>query len=148
MSDCIFCHIVAGDIPAATIYEDEQVLAFLDITQVTKGHTLVIPKKHYRNLLEMDEQATAHLFEKIPTISCKLKETLGAKGVNLINNNEEAAGQTVFHTHIHLLPRFDKDDGLRITFQTKEPDFPALTQLATALFIGESHETTSSHLDC
>ncbi|MBF0787690.1 MULTISPECIES: HIT family protein [unclassified Streptococcus] len=133
MSDCIFCRIVAGDVPSSTVYEDEHVLAFLDITQVTKGHTLIIPKEHFRNLLEMDEETSATLFAKIPIIAQHLKEKLGASGINLLSNMEESAGQTVFHTHIHLLPRFDNHDGLHITFDTNEPDFPILAQLADRL---------------
>lgn len=137
MSDCIFCKIVAGEIPASKVYEDDQVLAFLDITQVTKGHTLVIPKKHYRNLLDLDENTARDLFSVIPKIAQHLKEKLGASGLNMVNNNEETAGQTVFHTHIHLLPRFDEQDGLSIQFQTNQPDFPALAQLAQDLYLGE-----------
>lgn len=137
MSDCIFCKIVAGEIPASKVYEDDQVLAFLDITQVTKGHTLVIPKKHYRNVLEMDAEAAGQLFTAVPAIARQLKEKLGASGLNIVNNNEEAAGQTVFHTHIHLLPRFDQNDGLDIQFRTNEPDFPALANLAQEVYLGE-----------
>ena len=137
MSECIFCQIVSGQIPSSKVYEDEEVLAFLDITQVTKGHTLVIPKKHYRNMLEMDAEAASSLFARVPKIAKQLQEKLGASGVNIINNNEEAAGQTVFHTHVHLLPRFDATDGLRLTFETHEPDFAALAQLAQEIFLGE-----------
>jgi histidine triad (HIT) family protein len=137
MSDCIFCQIVSGQIPSSKVYEDEEVLAFLDITQVTKGHTLVIPKKHYRNMLEMDAEAASSLFARVPKIAKQLQDKLGASGVNIINNNEEAAGQTVFHTHVHLLPRFDATDGLRLTFETHEPDFAALAQLAQEIFLGE-----------
>ena len=137
MSDCIFCQIVSGQIPSSKVYEDEEVLAFLDITQVTKGHTLVIPKHHYRNMLEMDAEAASSLFARVPKIAQQLREKLGASGVNIINNNEEAAGQTVFHTHVHLLPRFDATDGLRLTFETHEPDFAALAQLAQEVFLGE-----------
>ena len=137
MSDCIFCKIVAGEIPAAKVYEDQEVLAFLDITQVTKGHTLVIPKKHYRNLLEMDDQASARLFSVIPKIAAHLKQILAAEGLNVINNNEQAAGQTVFHTHIHLLPRYNAEDGLSIQFQTNDPDFPKLGELSQSLYLGE-----------
>ena len=137
MSDCIFCQIVTGQIPSSKVYEDEEVLAFLDITQVTKGHTLVIPKKHYRNMLEMDAEAASSLFARVPKIAKQLQEKLGASGINIINNNEEAAGQTVFHTHVHLLPRFDATDGLKLTFETHEPDFAALAQLAQEIFLGE-----------
>ncbi|MGT2712484.1 HIT family protein [Streptococcus oriscaviae] len=137
MSDCIFCKIIAGEIPASKVYEDEQVLAFLDITQVTKGHTLVVPKNHYRNLLEMDGSAAATLFETVPKIARQLKDKLAAKGLNIIANNEPVAGQTVFHTHVHLLPRFDDTDGLTLGFTTNQPDFPALAQLAQDLYLGE-----------
>ena len=137
MSDCIFCQIVSGQIPSSKVYEDGEVLAFLDITQVTTGHTLVIPKKHYRNMLEMDAEAASSLFARVPKIAKQLQEKLGASGVNIINNNEEAAGQTVFHTHVHLLPRFDESDGLKLTFETHEPDFAALAQLAQEIFLGE-----------
>ncbi|HEM4423583.1 TPA: HIT family protein [Streptococcus suis] len=137
MSDCIFCKIISGEIPASKVYEDGQVLAFLDITQVTKGHTLVVPKKHYRNVLDMDKKAAATLFSVVPTIARQLKEKLGASGLNIVNNNEEAAGQTVFHTHIHLLPRFNNQDGLSIQFKANDPDFPALAQLAQELYLGE-----------
>lgn len=137
MSECIFCQIVSGQIPSSKVYEDEEVLAFLDITQVTTGHTLVIPKKHYRNVLEMDAEAASSLFARVPKIAKQLQEKLGASGVNIINNNEEAAGQTVFHTHVHLLPRFDATDGLKLTFETHEPDFAALAQLAQEIFLGE-----------
>ncbi|MBY5033570.1 HIT family protein [Streptococcus gallolyticus] len=137
MSDCIFCKIVAGEIPSSKVYEDDQVLAFLDLTQVTKGHTLVVPKAHYRNMLEMDGDSASSLFARVPKIARQLKNKLGAAGVNIINNNEEAAGQTVFHTHVHLLPRFDQNDGLKIDFVANEPDFPALAQLAQDLYLGE-----------
>ena len=137
MSECIFCQIVSGQIPSSKVYEDEEVLAFLDITQVTTGHTLVIPKKHYRNVLEMDAEAASSLFARVPKIAKQLQEKLGASGVNIINNNEEAAGQTVFHTHVHLLPRFGESDGLKLTFETHEPDFAALAQLAQEIFLGE-----------
>ncbi|HEM3701814.1 TPA: HIT family protein [Streptococcus suis] len=137
MSDCIFCKIVAGEIPASKVYEDDHVLAFLDITQVTKGHTLVIPKKHYRNVLDMDAETAGQVFSVVPALARQLKEKLAASGLNIVNNNEEVAGQTVFHTHIHLLPRFDKNDGLDIQFTTNEPDFPALASLAQDLYLGE-----------
>ncbi len=138
MTDCLFCQITAGDIPSSKVYEDEEVLAFLDITQVTKGHTLVIPKQHARNVLDMDAAAAGRLFERVPAIARHLKDTLGAAGVNIINNNEEIAGQTVFHTHIHLLPRYDETDGLSISFKANEPDFEQLAALSQKLYMGGS----------
>ena len=130
MEDCIFCKIIAGEIPSSKVYENEQVLAFLDISQVTPGHTLVVPKEHFRNMLEMDGEAAGQLFACIPTIARKVMKATDAKGMNIINNNEEIAGQTVFHTHVHLAPRYTEDDDLDVTFVAHEPDFPALAALA------------------
>ena len=98
VDDCIFCKIIAGDIPSSKVYEDEEVLAFLDISQVTPGHTLVVPKKHARNLLEMDETATAQLFARVSKVAKKVEAATQAKGMNIISNMEEVSGQTVFHT--------------------------------------------------
>lgn len=130
MADCIFCKIIAGEIPSSKVYEDDRVVAFLDISQVTPGHTLVVPKQHFRNLLEMDADSTSQLFACVPDIARKVMKATGAKGMNILNNNEEIAGQTVFHTHVHLAPRYDETDGLQISFEAHEPDFPALAQLA------------------
>ena len=130
MADCIFCKIIAGEIPSSKVYEDDQVVAFLDISQVTPGHTLVVPKQHFRNLLEMDADSSSQLFARVPDIARKVMKATGAKGMNILNNNEEIAGQTVFHTHVHLAPRYEETDGLQIRFEAHEPDFPALAQLA------------------
>lgn len=137
MTDCIFCKIIAGEIPSSKVYEDDKVLAFLDITQVTKGHTLVVPKAHHRNLLAMDAEAASQLFAVVPKIANQLKDKLGASGMNIINNNEEVAGQTVFHTHVHLLPRYDEHDGLTLQFKANEPDYAALARLTNELYLGE-----------
>ena len=110
VDDCIFCKIIAGDIPSSKVYEDEEVLAFLDISQVTPGHTLVVPKKHARNLLEMDETATAQLFVRVSKVAKKVEAATQAKGMNIISNMEEVAGQTVFHTHVHIIPGYYDQD--------------------------------------
>lgn len=133
MTDCIFCNIIAGQIPAAKVYEDEHVLAFLDISQVTEGHTLVVPKQHFRNLLEMDSLSTSLLFSAVPRIAQKIMAATGASGMNIINNNEEVAGQTVFHTHVHLTPRYNSEDGLSIRFKENTPDFEKLALLADSI---------------
>ncbi|QGH35713.1 HIT domain-containing protein [Gracilibacillus salitolerans] len=121
--DCIFCKIVAGDIPSAKVYEDEDVYAFLDISQVTKGHTLVIPKNHSKNIYETDEALAAKLFAHVPKIANALKETFQPAGINILNNNEEAAGQSVFHLHIHLIPRYDETDGFKPNWITHEDKY-------------------------
>ncbi|MGT2888175.1 HIT family protein [Streptococcus didelphis] len=133
MEDCIFCKIINGDIPSSKVYEDEQVLAFLDITQTTPGHTLLVPKKHVRNVLEMDQETASLTFARLPKIARALKKATKAPAMNIINNNEDLAGQTVFHAHIHLLPRYDKNDGISIQYTTHEPDFEQLAQLASSI---------------
>lgn len=133
MSDCIFCKILAGEIPASKVYEDDQVLAFLDISQVTPGHTLVVPKKHHRNLLEMDATSASQLFAKIPAIAQKVMKATKADGMNIIANCEEIAGQTVFHTHVHIIPRYSAQDELAISFTEHEPNFKQLAVLAETI---------------
>ena len=102
VDDCIFCKIIAGDIPSSKVYEDEEVLAFLDISQVTPGHTLVVPKKHARNLLEMDETATAQLFARVSKVAKKVEAATQAKGMNIISNMEEVSDKPFF-THMSTL---------------------------------------------
>ena len=130
VSDCIFCKIVAGEIPASKVYEDDHFLAFLDISQVTPGHTLVIPKKHARNLLEMTPDETAALFNIVSRVTTKVESATQPQGMNIISNMEEIAGQSVFHTHVHILPRYSQEDDLKIDFIAHEPDFDRLAQLA------------------
>lgn len=130
VSDCIFCKIVAGEIPASKVYEDDHFLAFLDISQVTPGHTLVIPKKHARNLLEMTPDETAALFNIVSRVTKKVESATRPQGMNIISNMEEIAGQSVFHTHVHILPRYSQEDDLKIDFIAHEPDFDRLAQLA------------------
>ena len=130
VSDCIFCKIVAGEIPASKVYEDDHFLAFLDISQVTPGHTLVIPKKHARNLLEMTPDETADLFNVVSRVTKKVESATQPQGMNIISNMEEIAGQSVFHSHVHILPRYSQEDDLKIDFIAHEPDFEHLAQLA------------------
>ncbi len=106
--DCIFCKIVAGEIPAYKIYEDDNVLAFLDITQGTKGHTLIIPKKHIRNVYDLDEDTIFNVFKVVPKICNALKKAFSPIGLNIINNNDQPL-QSVFHFHVHLIPRYEND---------------------------------------
>jgi histidine triad (HIT) family protein len=116
MTNCIFCKIINGEIPSSKIYEDEHVFAFLDISQTTKGHTLIIPKQHVENIFQINEDTMSHIFKVVPRIAKALTKELGASGINIVNNNGEIAGQTVFHYHVHLVPRYSKDDGLKILY--------------------------------
>jgi histidine triad (HIT) family protein len=111
--DCIFCKINSGEIPSYTIYEDDNVRAFLDITQGTKGHTLVIPKKHVKNVYELDEQTAQDVFKVVPKIAKALKTAFNPIGLNIINNNDQPL-QSVFHFHIHLIPRYE-NDGMKLS---------------------------------
>lgn len=106
----IFEKIIKGDIPAYKVYEDDVVLAFLDISQTTKGHTLVIPKESYVNIFDIPEETLAHLIKVTKRLSLIIKDVFNATGINLINNNGITAGQTVFHYHFHIIPRYEKDD--------------------------------------
>lgn len=112
MTDCIFCKIVSGEIPAEKVYEDEHTLAFLDLHPSNPGHTLVVPKEHSRNVLDSHPDTLAHMIHTAQKIAVVLKN-IGAEGVNIISNNETAAGQVIFHTHLHIIPRY-ADDGLAL----------------------------------
>ena len=108
--DCIFCKIAAGEIPSRTIYEDEQFRVIMDISPATKGHALILPKEHYANLYEIPEEVAADAMKLAKKMATKMTAALQCDGFNLAQNNGEAAGQTVFHFHMHLLPRY-KEDG-------------------------------------
>lgn len=123
MSDCIFCKIIAGEIPAAKVFENEHVLAFLDISQATKGHTLVIPKVHKENLFELTPEIARNLFEVVPSIAKALKTEFEPVGLNAVNNNGEQAGQSVFHFHMHLIPRYGKGDGFGAVWKNNQKDY-------------------------
>ena len=116
-NNCIFCKIVNGEIPCAKIYEDDDVLAFLDISQTTKGHTLVIPKKHYDNFLSTPKDIMHRVMNIAQTIGQSQITNLHAKGVNILTNCYPAAGQTVMHFHVHVIPRYENNDGLVIDFK-------------------------------
>ncbi len=107
--NCIFCKIANGEIPSTTLYEDEDFRVILDLGPATRGHALLLPKEHYANLFELDEAVAARALVVAQKIAAKMKKALGADGFNLVQNNGEAAGQTVFHFHMHLIPRYEND---------------------------------------
>ena len=108
--DCIFCKIAGGDIPSSTVYEDEQFRVLLDLSPATKGHALILPKQHYANIFEIDENVLRDLIVLAKKVASAMKETLNCDGVNIVQNNGEAAGQTVFHFHLHMIPRYKGDE--------------------------------------
>lgn len=111
---CIFCKIANGEIPSYKIYEDENVMAILDISQATKGHVLVISKQHFRNLYDIDETLAGEIFKVVPKIAKAMKKAFNPIGLNVIVNTEKPL-QSVFHFHLHIIPRYSQDD-LEINF--------------------------------
>lgn len=107
--NCIFCKIAAGEIPSATLYEDEDFRVILDLGPASKGHALILPKEHYRNLFDLDDELAAKAMVLAKKMINKMKDVLGCDGYNIVQNNEEVAGQTVFHFHMHLIPRYQND---------------------------------------
>ena len=108
-NDCIFCAIAAGEIPSFKVYEDDLVVAYLDINPFTKGHTLVIPKAHSQDLLETPDETLAAIIARVKKVAAHLKAALPCDGFNILQNNGEAAGQTVHHVHFHIVPRYGQE---------------------------------------
>ena len=135
MSECLFCKIINGDIPSLKVYEDEHVFAFMDIMPLTKGHTLLIPKTHCKDLFEMPEDVARNLYAAAPKVANAIKAAFQPAGMNTVNNNGAAAGQTVFHYHLHLIPRYDEADGLVVGWNSRQDEFPTevLTTLAAQI---------------
>lgn len=123
MTNCIFCKIIAGDIPSVKVYEDEHVYAFMDIMPLSKGHTLLIPKIHREFIYDMTSEEAANLFSAAPKIAAAINETFAPEGMNLLNNNGAKAGQSVFHFHMHFIPRYGATDGFGAKWMTKEKEF-------------------------
>ncbi len=109
MTDCIFCKIIKGEIPSAKVYEDDKVMAFLDIQPVNEGHTLVVPKRHHEDLFDLPEEFLSSGLGAIKKIATAVKKAVDADGINIGMNNGRAAGQAVFHAHFHVIPRFKND---------------------------------------
>lgn len=132
MNDCLFCKIIDGQIPSLKVYEDEHVYAFMDIMPLTKGHTLLIPKTHCKDLFEMTEEVASNLYAAAPKVANAIKAAFHPVGMNTVNNNGVAAGQTVFHYHLHFIPRYDEKDGLVVEWNSRQAEFPleVLTKIA------------------
>ncbi len=123
---CIFCKIANGDIPAATVYEDEQFRVILDLGPASKGHALILPKNHFADLLDLDEETSRAVLLLAARVGAAMKKSLGCAGFNLVQNNGEAAGQSVFHFHMHVIPRYE--GGPRMV--SWEPGSPSGEELA------------------
>lgn len=126
-NNCVFCAIADGEIPSFKVYEDEFVLAYLDINPFSKGHTLVIPKEHSTGLVDTSEETLSALISRVKKVAAHLKDALPCDGFNILQNNGEAAGQTVMHIHFHIVPRYGKEE---ISFISHEGDMDKLKALA------------------
>ena len=123
MSDCIFCNIINKEIPGKIIYEDAICIAFLDRSQTTKGHTLVVPKKHYQNFLEVDRETLQHMTMITQRLAQQITNNLQATGCNILTNVGLSAGQTVLHFHLHIIPRYDETDTITLSFSDNSQHF-------------------------
>jgi histidine triad (HIT) family protein len=130
--DCIFCKIVAGEIPSEKIFEDDDTYAFMDINPWTRGHALVVPKRHSRNLYEVDDADLAATARSAKRLAQRMRDKLRCDGINLLNSCEPAAWQTVLHFHVHVIPRYEGDP-LRLPGQPQEPGPDELAQIAQEL---------------
>jgi histidine triad (HIT) family protein len=133
--DCIFCKIVAGELPARIIDQDERTLSFMDIAPATRGHALVIPRAHSRDLLDIETEDLCAVALAGKRLAARIKERLGADGVNLINSCGAAAWQTVFHFHLHVIPRYEGDP-LRLPWIPGEGDQEQIARTAQELSVG------------
>lgn len=110
MSDCLFCKIIKGEISAGKVYEDETCFAFLDTNPINLGHVLLVPKKHYENIYELPDEILSEIAPVIKKIAIATKKAVSAEGINIGMNNDAPAGQIIFHSHIHIMPRFSDDN--------------------------------------
>ncbi len=133
--NCIFCKLANGVFPTNTIYEDEEFRVILDLEPAAKGHALILPKEHYKNLYELPDDTAGKVMKLAKKMAIRMTEKLGADGFNLVQNNNEIAGQTVFHFHLHLIPRYN-DDGQKINWVKGAPSAEELTAVKDTI-LGE-----------
>lgn len=130
--NCIFCKIANGEIPAATIYEDELFRVILDLGPASKGHALILPKNHFADLCALDEETSSKVLALAAKIGAAMKKSLKCDGFNLVQNNGEAAGQTVFHFHMHIIPRYEGGPKM-VSWEPGEPSSEELAELAECI---------------
>ena len=131
-TNCIFCKIANGEIPSKTLYEDEDFRVILDLGPASKGHALILPKEHYADLYELPEETAGEVMKLAKKMAAQMREKLHCDGFNLMQNNEEAAGQTVFHFHMHLIPRY-KNDGEILKYIAGDPGQEELERIKKTL---------------
>lgn len=130
--DCIFCKLANGVFPTNSIYEDDDFNVILDLGPATKGHALILPKEHYKNIYELPEETAGKVFKLAKKLATEMTDKLGADGFNIVQNNNEVAGQTVFHFHMHLIPRYE-GDGQHILWEPTSPSPEELTAIKNQL---------------
>lgn len=141
--DCIFCKIAKGELESVNVYEDNDVLAFLDINPVTKGHCLVIPKTHSKDIFDTNEETLKKIIIAAKNISEKIKNSLGADGIRISQSNGKEAGQAIFHFHLHIIPRYQNDGMAMSDITTAHPpkaDMEELKKLALQLHSGQAEQ--------
>ena len=131
-NNCIFCKIANGEIPSKTVYEDDDFRVFLDLGPAAKGHVLIVPKDHYANLYELPEDTAADVMRLAKKMALQIKDKLQCDGLNLVQNNGEAAGQTVHHFHMHVIPRYE-GDGQKIGWKPGEPTQEELEEIRSRI---------------
>ena len=131
-TNCIFCKIANGEIPSQTLYEDESFRVILDVGPATKGHALILPKEHYANLYELPEETAGEVMKLAKKMVVKMTERLGCEGLNLVQNNGDLAGQTVFHFHMHMIPRYQAD-GQKIGWKPQETTQEELEEIKNTI---------------
>ena len=129
MSDCIFCKIANGEIPSATVYEDKDFRVIMDISPASEGHMIILPKEHAANVFELSDEIASKIYVLAKKLAKALKEELDCDGINILQNNGEAAGQTVFHLHMHVIPRYYSDD-ISIRWNQGESNSESLAEFA------------------
>lgn len=133
-ADCIFCKLANGEIPTNSIYEDDDFKVILDAEPATKGHSLILPKEHFSDIHETDEAVASKIFPLCKKVAAKMKAALGCDGINIVQNNGTEAGQTVFHLHVHLIPRYEGGDKI-ITWTHESFTEDEITQIKDSLSI-------------
>lgn len=132
MNDCIFCKIVDGTLPSSMVYETEHLCAFLDSRPAQTGHTLIVPRQHFRNIFEADPAIGEDVLRAMQRVAEAIKKSTGCPGINIIQNNGSEAGQTVFHLHWHIIPRYE-GDGMPVWPQKPYPSMEAMNAMAETL---------------
>ena len=130
--ECIFCKIAAGEVPAATVYEDEDFRVILDLGPATRGHALILPKEHFKDLCELDEKVAARVLPLAGKVGVAMKKALGCSGFNVVQNNGASAGQTVFHFHVHIIPRYEDGPAI-VTWDPGKADSQELAEISSLI---------------